>query len=121
MRNIFHEFFNPHCEHCKDERNESHVCQSCEILKSQLERLTFENSQLMNRILEKPTIETTKEPTMVTLPSRNVPWNVRRQMLEQEDREKAKLIREAPNAVSTEQLEKDLDFVSAERELKKEG
>ena len=117
MFNWYRELLNIRYEsHERTERlyRESKVCQSCENLKHQLEVVYYEKKQLLEKILEKPTIETTKEPTMVTLPSRNVPWNVRRQMLEQEDREKAKLIREAPNAVSTEQLEKDLDFGSAE-------
>lgn len=100
---------------------ESKVCQSCENLKHQLEVVYYEKKQLMEKILEKPVVEQSKEPTMVTLPQRNVPWNVKRQMLELEDREKAKLLRNAPNAVSTEQLEKDLDFASAEREATVKG
>ena len=116
MRNIFHEFFNPHCEHCKDERNESHVCQSCEILKSQLEKLTFENSKLLDRLLEKPTPEPARESANPIMPQRNIPWAIKRQLLEIEDREKAKLLREVPKPTPTEELEKELDIATAERE-----
>lgn len=97
-------------------RREARICESCEILKHQLEVVYYEKKALLDRLLEKPIVETTKESNVVTLPSRDIPWNVRRQLLETEDRERAKLLRNAPNAVSTEQLEKDLDFASAERE-----
>ena len=103
-------------------RKESRICDSCETLRSQLELANYEKKQLLDRLLEKPVVESIKEPNMITLPSKNVPWNVRRQMLELEDRERAKLIREAPkikqNILTTEELEKDLDIASAEREAK---
>ena len=116
MSNWFHRFLNPHCEHCHDEREESKVCKSCEVLKEQLASVTHQNKQLMDRLLNPPVqIESSKPPIEIT-PPRNIPWNVRRQMLEAEDREKAKLMREAPKPVLTEDLEKELDIVAKERE-----
>jgi hypothetical protein len=103
-------------------RKESRTCESCETLRSQLELVNYEKKQLLDRILERPEKETTKESNSVVLPPRNIPWNVRRQLLETEDRERAKLMREAPKVnqtpLTTEELEKDLDIASAEREAK---
>lgn len=117
MSNWFHRFLNPHCPHCIEERQDSKVCPSCETLKEQLDRANYENDKLLDRILVKPTIETIKEPSKIQIPTKSIPWGVRRQMLEAEDREKAKLMREAPKPVSTEDLEKELDIASAQREL----
>jgi hypothetical protein len=47
---------------------------------------------------------------------KNIPWNVRRQMLEREDRERAKLMKAAPKPESVEDLEKELDLASTQRE-----
>lgn len=94
---------------------EQHLCESCETLKHQLETSNYEKKLLMDRLLERPSVEVPSQPVTITKPM-NVPWNVRRQMLETEDRERARLIREAPKPVSTEDLEKELDLASATRE-----
>lgn len=111
MSNWFHRFFNPHCSHCAEER----ICQSCEVLKQQVEAANYQNNRLMDRLLEKPAPEVPRAPMEITKPV-NIPWNVRKQMLEAEDREKAKLMREAPKPIQTEDLEKELDIVSQTRE-----
>ncbi len=95
-------------------------CESCETLKHQLEVSNFEKKQLLDRLLEKPAPEVIKEPVPITRPH-NIPWNVRRQILEQEDREKARLLREAAKPISTEDLEKELDNAATERENKTQG
>lgn len=117
MSNWFHRLFNPHCSHCHDEREESRVCQSCETLRKELERVTYENNKLLDRLLERPIVEERSEHLEPKLQvPRNVPWNVRRQMLEQEDRERARLIREAAKPIPTEDLERELDVASEKRE-----
>jgi hypothetical protein len=109
--------FNPHCEHCHEEKEDSKVCKSCETLKEQLESVNHEKNKLLERILERPVVETPAQPERkVSVPKVNIPWNVRRQMLEHEDREQAKLLRDAPQPTSTEQLEKDLDVASNTRQ-----
>jgi len=113
MSNWIHRFFNPHCPHCKEEREDSKVCPSCETLKHQLEVVYYEKKQLLDRLLEKPEKEASPVLREVSKPV-NVPWNVRRQMLEAEDREKAKLMSAAP--IPTEELEKELDVASEKRE-----
>ncbi len=94
------------------------VCQSCETLKQQLEFSNYEKTQLLNKLLKEPEAPPVTEAPQVTRP-RMVPWNVRRQMLEREDREKAKLLRNAPKpdaVADVAALEKELDIASAERE-----
>lgn len=116
--NWIHRLLNPHCSDCKEEREDSLVCKSCETLKSQLDIANHDKERLLNRILAKPESEPVREPVEVTRPQ-NVPWNVRRQMLEREDREKAKLMNLAPKPISTEELEKELDLASETRESKR--
>lgn len=121
--NWFHRLMNPHCPHCKEEHDESRVCQSCEHLKIMLEQSNIERKQLLGKLLDKidppandPVMN--DEPKEPQLMKRNIPWNVRRQMLEKEDREKARLMRDAPKPmiVNTEidQLEKELGIPGRE-------
>jgi len=104
-------------------KEEETICKSCETLKGQLEIANYEKERLLNKLLT-----TEKEPERTTAPEpqavrpKMVPWNVRRQMLEREDREKAKLLKNAPKPDSEIQkediaeLEKELDVAAAERE-----
>lgn len=140
MLNFIHKLLNPHCEHCAQERREkleaeklarleqreelkdNSICPSCETLQRQLEIKNHECEQLLAKLLREP-----EAPIAQTAPAininkpRTVPWAVRRQMLEAEDRKKAQLLRQAPKPqpVATEDvadLEKELDVVAAERE-----
>lgn len=89
---FFHRLFNPHCEHCIEER----VCKTCEVLKFEVDRLRSENERLLNRILEKPVqeIERTVAPEPVSTPRVSL-WSVKKQMLEAEDRAKAQILKKA--------------------------
>jgi len=110
--NFFHRLFNPHCEHCIEEARELKHCDSCDILKMQLALKTDECNKLMDRLLNPPTQEPVNEPLVnVTRPNptRYTTWAVRKQMLEQEDKKKAELLRQAPKpSSSVEELEKEL-------------
>ena len=114
-----HHLLNPHCPHCMEEKEAEKVCDSCETLKFQIEKLRADNDKLLSRILEKPEIVQERlvapEPTTQLRP-RQVPWIVRRQMLEAEDRKKAQLLAQAPTPQTTDELEKELDIASEERE-----
>lgn len=129
----FHRLFNPHCPDCRAEyeaarmeehekREESKVCVSCDMLKEQLNIANTEKERLLARLLDKP--ETPKPVETAPKITRPValPWRVRQQMLEKEDRERAKLLANAPKPLmevtkeSTEDLEKELDIASAARE-----
>lgn len=105
----------------QDEQTRSNkVCSSCEVLKEQLDLVNREKAQLLSKLL---TPETKTEPTvaqpMQSLPKRNhLPFRVKQQMLEAEDRERAKALRNAsqPDTESIEDLEKELNIVQNERE-----
>lgn len=116
MLNFFHHLFNPHCPDCKEESQESKICNSCEILRTELATVRFENQQLLDKIFElvspKP-IEQTHEMVNPQPINSSMSFRVRRQMLEAEDRAKAEVIRKSKlEAVeankTTEQLEEEL-------------
>jgi hypothetical protein len=106
---------------------EEKVCQSCETLRQQLEFSNYEKTQLLNKLLKEPEKEPAPaEAPQITRP-KSIPWHVRRQLLEQEDRVKAQRIRDAakPDSevakVSTEDLEKELKIAEQERESQAAG
>lgn len=114
----------------KSAREEEKPCESCETLKQQLEIANYEKEKLLNRIMEKPEPERTTAPEPQAVRPKMVPWHVRRQMLEREDRERARLMREAPKTdkeiaetakTDVAELEKEMDIASAEREKQTAG
>lgn len=62
------------------------VCQSCEVLKTALDRANYEKEQLLIRLTQKPEVVEKDPPVLTQLPPKNIPWRVRQQMLEAEDR-----------------------------------
>lgn len=103
---------------------EEKICQSCETLRQQLEFSNYEKTQLLNKLLKEPEPEKVTEAPQITRP-RQVPWNVRRQLLEQEDRVKAQRLRnvpkpDAPEIVKEEtaELERELNVAAETREAK---
>lgn len=103
MINFFHKLFNPHCPDCVEDKR----CQNCDTLRSLLESERFNNKQLLNAILEqhKPLEQEIRNETPMEIPNKALPWRIRQQMLEAEDRAKNKLIKERQ---SIEELEKEL-------------
>ena len=94
FRHWIHHLFQPHCEQCKNDSEEREVCKSCEILKQQLEIANFEKSQLLNMITSKPAPEERAEINYDKVKPKMITWRVRQQMLEAEDRERARILRE---------------------------
>lgn len=106
----------------KREYKQVKPCESCETLKVQVEQLRYDNDKLLDRMLEKPSA-----PTQIIIPDnitpiktrQHIPWRVRQQTLEAEDRQKAKLMRDAPKPepvsaeTTTEELEQEV--LNAER------
>lgn len=117
MSNFIHRWLNPHCRHCMDEKTEKMVCPSCEILKQQVELFVYQNKQLLDRLINPVVPASAPEPFREVSVPKNVSWNIKRQMLEAEDRERARLMREAP--IPTKDLEKELDIATAQREMGK--
>lgn len=94
MINFFHHLFNPHCPNCIEEKQ----CQNCETLRQLLDQERYEKSRLLDQIIEltKPIIvnevrEKSEEPKPL---QSHIPWKVRRAILEQEDRVKARIEKE---------------------------
>lgn len=105
----------------KDRKRSSGICDSCETLKMQLAIANDEKKSLLNRLLEKPEKEVTTDITELkaVLPNRHLNWNAKRQALEASDRKAAQILKERTaeiNRIPTEDLEKELDIASAERE-----
>lgn len=84
---FFHEFNNPHCEHCLQERLDAQHDEVVELLKLEIDRLQKDNSRLLDRLLN-PIIEE-KINTDELIPINRTlhkPWSVRRQELERNSR-----------------------------------
>lgn len=97
------------------------VCQSCETLRAQLAVLQHNNEMLMNTLFKKPEVPAEIKHE-ITVP-KTVPWNVRKQMLEREDRERARLMRESvqPDSFksgSVTPVSAQADIQEFEKELK---
>lgn len=96
------------------------VCNSCETLKSQLEIANYEKKVLLDKLLQEPTIPLVSEAPVEISRPKTLPWRVKRQLLEQEDRERARLMREAPKpetiAADIADLERELDVAELDRE-----
>jgi hypothetical protein len=117
--NWLHRLLNPHCEHCLKELELNQHCKTCDVLQYEVERLRAENERLLSRVLHIPE----REPERLVAPEPQalrpgaMTWAVRRQMLEAEDREKAKLINKAPQPDDTiNKLEEELLNASTARE-----
>ena len=104
-----------------------HHCETCDTLRIQVEQLRLDNKTLLDRLLEKPESVAPASPEeyrpIKTSAARHVSWAVRRQMLEAEDREKAKLLKNAPtprnqpdDAVDVSDLEAEVGIATKERE-----
>jgi len=83
-------------------------CESCEILRSMLDESNRERKDLLHRLLankepEPPSIQS-EEP--VPVGPQFIPWRVRQQMLEQEDRQKANIMRDRTKEIAD--LEKEV-------------
>jgi hypothetical protein len=98
MLKWLHHLFNPHCVECDREKEMWDVCPSCETVKMQLAIANAEKRQLLETILAltKPAEVQQHVPNEVKLENvstKGLLWNVRRQMLEAEDKIKAEVIR----------------------------
>ena len=116
----FHHLFNPHCEHCN-------ICENCEYLKLQVEKLELKNEQLLQKLLHpnEPEVKIEVKPPEPLRP-RHIPWRARRQMLEQEDARAAQIMRQREKEINAEvappddpdvkALEKEMGLIEKERE-----
>ena len=91
---------------------EREPCRSCETLQMQLSIANDEKRQLLNLIMSSAKSSAPLSPPVEyeKLAPKAMTWNVRRQLLEQEDRAQAKILAEqkAHAASSIASLEKEL-------------
>jgi hypothetical protein len=83
-------------------------CQTCEVLRQALDESNRERRELLNRLLTKDQVEppsTTKEE-LTPIKPQFTPWRVRQEMLEAEDRQKARIMKEKEKEI--DELEKEL-------------
>ena len=78
------------------------ICATCEVLKEQVAYLRYQNEQLLKGILEAPKDEMQPavapphhEEELEAIKPKIIPWHVRKQMLESEDRQKAMLLKKS--------------------------
>lgn len=90
-----HQLFHVHCIDCQRAESEAKTCNSCENLKLQLDFERQQSQQLLNHIVAL----TGKQPEPVA-PQIQIPvgkvtsWRTHRQLLEERDRETARLLKE---------------------------
>lgn len=114
----WHHFTNPHCVECAIELQ----CDSCETLRQLLAQEKIEKQKLLDTIIEltKPEKVIEHKPVEDRLPlNANMVWKKRRQMLEEEDRNRARVIAEQKlneiKPLTTEELEEQLGIKDAPR------
>lgn len=83
-------------------------CESCEVLRQQLTESNAERKDLLHRLLDrdKPEPLQSEKEELKPITPQYTPWRVRQQMLEQEDRAKARIMKE--KAKEIEDLENEL-------------
>lgn len=83
-------------------------CETCEILREQLAKSDAERRELLTRLLAKETPEPSpvKEEEFQPIKPQFIPWRVRQQMLEAEDRKKAQVMND--KAKEIKELEDEL-------------
>jgi len=102
-----HHLLNPHCEHCYEQACDAQVCQSCEILKTQLEISNYEKKKLLDTILSSNQSEVPQEKELpIPIRPKHTPWEVTKNALEAADRKQAELMREHQRTV--DELKKNL-------------
>ena len=83
-------------------------CETCEILRESLYKSEAERKELLYRLLDKDKTEppSIEQEELKPIQPQFIPWRVKQQMLEAEDRKKAQLMRD--KAKEIEELEKEL-------------
>ena len=84
------------------------LCETCEILREQLHKSDAERRDLLLRLLDSGKAEppSTTQEDHIPITPQFTPWRVRQQMLESEDRAKAKLMRD--RSAEIDKLEKEV-------------
>ena len=83
-------------------------CATCEVLREQLAKSERERADFIHRLLEKdkPEPSQPEETERVPIQPAYIPWRIRQQMLEAEDRQRAKILNQRTKEI--DDLEKEL-------------
>jgi hypothetical protein len=84
-------------------------CNTCEVLRAQLDESNRERRELLNRLLEPSKSEPlppVKEEELRSIQPAFIPWRVKQQILEQEDRKSAELMKQKVKEIA--ELEHEL-------------
>lgn len=122
MFHWLHHLFNPHCQFCREVEEDNKTCQSCETLKVQLSIANHEKQEMLNTILSlsKPAVveETSPAVNYEKVKPRINTWNVRKHMLEAEDRRAAQILAEQRKKTKVDEqisnLEKEVGITEEE-------
>ena len=113
---FFHEFWNPHCEHCLVDKNETKDNIAIAVLKSELDRVNRNNERLLEQLFDKA--EHDRNPVQPIQPihsenhialSRAKSWPARQRELEQASRDRARVLAELKRDGLVQVSESDLD------------
>jgi hypothetical protein len=91
-------------------------CATCEVLREPLANSELERRELLHKLLDKDKAEppaAAGAEEMKPIQPQFIPWRVRQQMLEGEDRQRAKLTADKKREI--ESLEKELGIASEKR------
>jgi len=92
-------------------------CETCELLRELLAKSDAERRDLVTRLLDKdksePLVSSLEAPQAIK--PQFIPWHVRQQMLEQEDRKQAQLLRDKAKEIAD--LEKELGVTDGTRAI----
>ena len=81
-------------------RNER-TCQNCDYFKLQIESLQHRNEQLVRQLTQTDVPPVPVAETREPIKPRFIPWRTRRQMLEQEDAQAAKVMRQKQQEIKS--------------------
>jgi len=111
---FFHHLANPHCAECKLEEQTrferasmEKECRNCDTLRQMLEAERFEKSKLLEKITYKEPPQPVIQNFVPAEPKVN-PFRIRKQQLEEQDREQARILAARAASQSTEKLEETL-------------
>lgn len=99
---------------------EEFPCHSCETLQMQLSLKNEENKKLLDTILEmnRPKVEIPVEhKSVIPILPKNIPWSVRQQMIEAEDRKAAQIIQERNRKLAEQVVDEEVEKLEKELEI----
>src|SRR5689334_23184534 len=106
--------FDPHCVVCAHKND----CKNCELLKEMLEAERWEKRKILDSMLYKPEQNTqVPQPDHMSFGRKFIPWNIRAEMLQAQDRKKAQVLHDLAEEKKAADLLEKVHVEQLEREL----